>query len=189
MIHAIIKTASSIPNIKEVQTLYICNLQRNLQRSTNGRHAYDGKMQFLSDINVDKFKDMLRSATILIFFFFNDTSAIITFQDYGNAAGCHGLPETISSGASKSCRRDRYQSSWLAERKRLVYHTPGSELRSKKGLFKPFCSVLSLLLRLRLEWKKGTWRCGNERGKERRVQVQPTRLSRARWLDTHASAD
>ncbi|KAI1690799.1 hypothetical protein DdX_22294 [Ditylenchus destructor] len=41
------------------------------------------------------------------------------------------FPEAISSGRSNLCRRDWYQSSWLAERKRLVYHTPGSERRSE----------------------------------------------------------
>ncbi|KAI1726261.1 hypothetical protein DdX_02970 [Ditylenchus destructor] len=40
-----------------------------------------------------------------------------------------GFPKAINPGSRKSCRRDRYQSSCLAETKRLTYHTPGSEYR------------------------------------------------------------
>ncbi|KAI1703184.1 hypothetical protein Ddc_16655 [Ditylenchus destructor] len=43
--------------------------------------------------------------------------------------GFSGFPEAINPGIRKSCRRDRYQSLRLTERKRLVYHTPGSERR------------------------------------------------------------
>ncbi|KAI1699912.1 lipase (class 2) domain-containing protein [Ditylenchus destructor] len=38
-----------------------------------------------------------------------------------------GLPEAVTPGRIDLCRGDRYQSSCLTERKRLVYHTPGSE--------------------------------------------------------------
>ncbi|KAI1700785.1 hypothetical protein Ddc_17934 [Ditylenchus destructor] len=40
-----------------------------------------------------------------------------------------GLPEAVTPDRSNISRRDRYQSLCLIERKRLVYHTPGSELR------------------------------------------------------------
>ncbi|KAI1702844.1 sodium:neurotransmitter symporter family domain-containing protein [Ditylenchus destructor] len=43
--------------------------------------------------------------------------------------GFSGFPEAISSGNRKITRRNRYQSSCLAETKRLTYHTPGSEPR------------------------------------------------------------
>ncbi|KAI1703452.1 hypothetical protein DdX_14876 [Ditylenchus destructor] len=43
--------------------------------------------------------------------------------------GFSGFPEAINSGRIDLCRRDRYQSTQLAETKRLTYHTPGSELR------------------------------------------------------------
>ncbi|KAI1729576.1 hypothetical protein DdX_01824 [Ditylenchus destructor] len=49
------------------------------------------------------------------------------FPEAISSGGFSGFPEAISSGGCKSCRRDWYQSSWLAERKRLTYHTPKSE--------------------------------------------------------------
>ncbi|KAI1709147.1 hypothetical protein DdX_11545 [Ditylenchus destructor] len=45
------------------------------------------------------------------------------------------FPEAISYGGCNLCRRDRYQSSCLTERKRLTYHMPGTELRRGR-----FCS-------------------------------------------------
>ncbi|KAI1700717.1 hypothetical protein DdX_16526 [Ditylenchus destructor] len=45
--------------------------------------------------------------------------------------GFSGFPEAINPGIRKCCRRDRYQSSCLAERRRLTYHTPRTELRSE----------------------------------------------------------
>ncbi|KAI1713515.1 hypothetical protein DdX_09030 [Ditylenchus destructor] len=56
-------------------------------------------------------------------------------QDYpaasphGGALGHPGFPEAINPGTRKCCLRDRYQSTQLAETKRLTYHTPGSEPR------------------------------------------------------------
>ncbi|KAI1731483.1 hypothetical protein Ddc_00304 [Ditylenchus destructor] len=40
--------------------------------------------------------------------------------------GFSGFPEAINPGRIDLCRRNRYQSTPLIERKRLVYHTPGS---------------------------------------------------------------
>ncbi|KAI1725888.1 hypothetical protein DdX_02574 [Ditylenchus destructor] len=39
------------------------------------------------------------------------------------------FPESINPGTRKCSQRDRYQSTQLVERKRLTYHTPGSEPR------------------------------------------------------------
>ncbi|KAI1712801.1 hypothetical protein DdX_09428 [Ditylenchus destructor] len=39
------------------------------------------------------------------------------------------FPEAINPGNRKSTRRNRYQSTWLTEWKRLTYHMPGSEPR------------------------------------------------------------
>ncbi|KAI1706781.1 srg family chemoreceptor domain-containing protein [Ditylenchus destructor] len=48
-------------------------------------------------------------------------------------AHCHpgfsGFPEAINPGNRRCSRRNRYQSTQLAETKRLAYHTPGTELR------------------------------------------------------------
>ncbi|KAI1709911.1 hypothetical protein Ddc_13674 [Ditylenchus destructor] len=46
-----------------------------------------------------------------------------------------GLPEAVTPGRIDLCRPDRYQSPCLTERKRLVYHTPGSERRLEKSIF------------------------------------------------------
>ncbi|KAI1714848.1 hypothetical protein DdX_08116 [Ditylenchus destructor] len=48
---------------------------------------------------------------------------------HGGALGHPGFPEAINPGTRKCCLRDRYQSTQLAETKRLTYHTPGSEPR------------------------------------------------------------
>ncbi|KAI1723440.1 hypothetical protein DdX_03600 [Ditylenchus destructor] len=45
--------------------------------------------------------------------------------------GFSGFPAAINPGRIDLCRGDRYQSSCLAETKRLTYHTPGSERRSE----------------------------------------------------------
>ncbi|KAI1710045.1 hypothetical protein Ddc_13644 [Ditylenchus destructor] len=56
--------------------------------------------------------------------------------------GFSGLPEAITPGRIDLCRRDRYQSLRLTERKRLAYHTPKSERLleswpwSKSGIFR-----------------------------------------------------
>ncbi|KAI1727975.1 JAB1/Mov34/MPN/PAD-1 ubiquitin protease domain-containing protein [Ditylenchus destructor] len=55
---------------------------------------------------------------------------------HGGANGHPGFPEAINPGRIDLCRRDRYQSSSLAETKRLTYHTPGSE-----RLLENFCWV------------------------------------------------
>ncbi|KAI1716395.1 hypothetical protein DdX_07443 [Ditylenchus destructor] len=41
-----------------------------------------------------------------------------------------GFPEATNPGNRRCSRRNRYQSTQLAETKRLTYHTPGTELRS-----------------------------------------------------------
>ncbi|KAI1716242.1 hypothetical protein DdX_07279 [Ditylenchus destructor] len=43
--------------------------------------------------------------------------------------GFSGLPEAINPGNLRCSRRNRHQSTQLAEMKRFMYHTPGSELR------------------------------------------------------------
>ncbi|KAI1702193.1 hypothetical protein DdX_15607 [Ditylenchus destructor] len=45
------------------------------------------------------------------------------------AARFSGIPEVISPDRNMSAGWDRYQSPWLAERKRLTYHTPQTEGR------------------------------------------------------------
>ncbi|KAI1719410.1 hsp70 protein [Ditylenchus destructor] len=46
-----------------------------------------------------------------------------------------GLPEAVTPDRIDLCRPDRYQSPCLTERKRLVYHTPGSEHLLEKSIF------------------------------------------------------
>ncbi|KAI1698228.1 hypothetical protein DdX_18037 [Ditylenchus destructor] len=68
----------------------------------------------------------------------NEDGSKIANKDYPAASphgGAHGhpgfseFPEAINPGTRKCCLRDRYQSTQLAETKRLTYHTPGSEPR------------------------------------------------------------
>ncbi|KAI1729035.1 SH2 domain-containing protein [Ditylenchus destructor] len=70
--------------------------------------------------------------------------------DHAPNPGFSGFPETINPGTRRCTRRDRYQSSWQAERKRFMYHTPKSERRRACFLCKLVCGRILYVVHRKL---------------------------------------